>query len=217
MVKKKSCQNHRVPRVLSVAERELYGWVDGEILTQPSVVEADMLPELRREMRLTVDRVAEGYFVLEVAGPSDRVSEGSPVTVAGGGYCMLLPRKGFYVLPRLPRHTLPWVYWNAEVGDYRITALDPLETLAFDFLQSLLARMGKKSNFKCRWILDHSDTDVGVFLDSLLKDMEKQSRFDRLMQKMKEAEGVGPRSILPSSKAPTAAFGASSSVPVTPA
>ncbi|MED6122699.1 hypothetical protein PIB30_042253 [Stylosanthes scabra] len=92
--------------------------------------------------------------------------------------------------------------------------LDPLETLAFEFLQSLPAGLGKKYNFKCRWILDHNNTDVGTFLDSLLKDMEKQSRFDRLMQKMKEAEGVGPRSILPSSRAQTAASGASASGPV---
>ncbi|MED6135848.1 hypothetical protein PIB30_050509 [Stylosanthes scabra] len=79
-----------------------------------------------------------------------------------------------------------WVYWNAEV--------DPLEALAFEFLQSLLAG-----------------------LDSLLKDMEKQRRFDLLMQKMKEAEGAGPRSILPSSKAQTTASGASASNPVAPA
>ncbi|MED6222977.1 hypothetical protein PIB30_069628 [Stylosanthes scabra] len=103
----------------------------------------------------------------------------------------------------------PWVYWNAEVGDFRISALDPLETLAFEFLQSLPVELGKKSNFKCRWILDHSDFDVEVFLDSLLNDMEKQSRFDRLMQKMKEAEGAGPRSILSTSRAQTAASGAS--------
>ncbi|MED6222118.1 hypothetical protein PIB30_061343 [Stylosanthes scabra] len=32
-----------------------------------------MLLELRREMRLTVDRAAEGDFVLEAAGPSDRL------------------------------------------------------------------------------------------------------------------------------------------------
>ncbi|MED6113668.1 hypothetical protein PIB30_072964 [Stylosanthes scabra] len=108
----------------------------------------------------------------------------------------------------------PWVYWNVEVGDYRFTALDPLETLAFEFLQSLPAGLGKKSNFKCRWILDHSDTDVGAFLDSLLKDMEKQSRFDRLMQKMKDAEGAGPHLILPLSRAQTAAFGASTSDPI---
>ncbi|MED6164360.1 hypothetical protein PIB30_089153 [Stylosanthes scabra] len=36
MAKKKSCQNVRVPRVLSMIERELYGWVDEEIFTQPS-------------------------------------------------------------------------------------------------------------------------------------------------------------------------------------
>ncbi|MED6212327.1 hypothetical protein PIB30_082259 [Stylosanthes scabra] len=100
---------------------------------------------------------------------------------------------------------------NAEVGDFRVTALDPLDTLAFDFLQSLPTSLGKKSNFKCRWILDHNDADVGAFLDSLLKDMEKQSRFDRLMQRMKEAEGAGPRSILPSSKAQTTSSGVSAS------
>ncbi|MED6186595.1 hypothetical protein PIB30_068258 [Stylosanthes scabra] len=63
----------RVPRVLSVVERGLYGWVDEEIFTQPSVIEADALPELRREMKLTADRAAEGDYVLEAAGPSDRL------------------------------------------------------------------------------------------------------------------------------------------------
>ncbi|MED6151664.1 hypothetical protein PIB30_084580, partial [Stylosanthes scabra] len=52
---------------------DLFGWVDDEIFTQLSVVEADMLPELRREIRLTIDRAAEGDFVLEAAGPSDRL------------------------------------------------------------------------------------------------------------------------------------------------
>ncbi|MED6195908.1 hypothetical protein PIB30_042297 [Stylosanthes scabra] len=41
--------------------------------------------------------------------------------------------------------------------------------------------------------------------------MEKQSRFDRLMQRMKEVEGAGPRSILPSSKAQTTSSGVSAS------
>ncbi|MED6190964.1 hypothetical protein PIB30_111181, partial [Stylosanthes scabra] len=44
---------------------------------------------------------------------------------------------------------------------------------------SLPVGLGKKSNIKCRWIIDHSDAEVGAFLDSLLGDMEKQSRFDR--------------------------------------
>ncbi|MED6174907.1 hypothetical protein PIB30_073340 [Stylosanthes scabra] len=215
MAKKKSCQNVCVPRVLSVAERELYGWVDEEIFTQPSVVEADMLPELRREMRLTVDRAAEGDFVLEAAGPSGLRKTGPTFYGSIRSYLLVLPFPGkqpFW----LDDEGTPflWVYWNAEVGDFRITALDPLETLAFEFLQSLPVGLGKKSNFKCRYILDHSDTDVGALLDSLLKDMEKQSRFDRLMQKMKEAEGAGPRSILPSSRAQMAAFGASASDPV---
>ncbi|MED6175229.1 hypothetical protein PIB30_076447 [Stylosanthes scabra] len=72
MSKKKYCQNIRLPRVLSEAEKILYGWVDEEVFSQPSVIAADMLPELRREMRLTADRAAEGDYVLEAAGSFDR-------------------------------------------------------------------------------------------------------------------------------------------------
>ncbi|MED6170048.1 hypothetical protein PIB30_027091 [Stylosanthes scabra] len=76
-MKKKSCLNIRVPRVLSDAEKDLYGWVDEEVFSQPSVGEADMLPELCHEMRLTADRAAEGNFVLEVAGPSNQLPFGA--------------------------------------------------------------------------------------------------------------------------------------------
>ncbi|MED6148586.1 hypothetical protein PIB30_054504 [Stylosanthes scabra] len=96
-------------------------------------------------------------------------------------------------------------------------ALDPLETLAFDFLQSLPVGLGKRSNFRCRWILDHSDVEVGAFLDSLLADMEKQSRFDRLRQKMAEVAGVGPRSVLPHARAPPTTSEASASGQAVPA
>ncbi|MED6117706.1 hypothetical protein PIB30_112232, partial [Stylosanthes scabra] len=48
MAKKKSCQNVRNPRVLSPAERELYGWVDAEVFTQSSVLAPEDLPEFRR-------------------------------------------------------------------------------------------------------------------------------------------------------------------------
>ncbi|MED6187798.1 hypothetical protein PIB30_079910 [Stylosanthes scabra] len=265
MAKKKSCQNVRVPRVLSVIERELYGWVDEEIFTKPSVIEADALPELRREMRLTADGVADGDYVLEAAGPSDRLPFRAPedrvpflwvyselftclgvrlpftefqrevlsrcrvaasqlhlnwwgflrtfervclhfgfrpswhvflytyqlhAPPPGKGFMSFRAYQGrklfdsfeesiqefkwhyFKVLPFPGKRPFwlndegapfPWVYWNAEVGDFRITALDPLETLAFDFLQSLPADLGKKYNFKCRWILDHNDADVGAF------------------------------------------------------
>ncbi|MED6127583.1 hypothetical protein PIB30_089400 [Stylosanthes scabra] len=91
----------------------------------------------------------------------------------------------------------PWVYWNSGVRECWITTLDPLETLAFEFLQSLPVGLGKRSNFRCRWILDRSDPEVGAFLDSLLTDMEKQSRYDRLLQKMEEAAGAGPHSAVP--------------------
>ncbi|MED6126081.1 hypothetical protein PIB30_074932 [Stylosanthes scabra] len=252
MAKKKSCQNFRVPLVLSMAERELHGWVDEEVFTHPSVVEADMLLELRHEMRVTADRAAEGDFLLEAAGPSNwlpfraqedrtrflwvytelftrlgvrlpftefqrEVLSRCPVAASqlhlnGWGFlrtfermCLHFgfrpswpvflytyqlhappPGKGFMSFRAHQGRKLfdsfeesiqefkwhyfkvlsfpgkrpfwlddestpfPWVYWKAEVGDYHITALDPLETLAFEFLQSLPVGLGKKSNFKCR-------------------------------------------------------------------
>ncbi|MED6209955.1 hypothetical protein PIB30_059605 [Stylosanthes scabra] len=104
-----------------------------------------------------------------------------------------------------------------KARECRITALDTLETLAFEFLQSLLVGLGKKSNFRCRWILDHSDAEVGAFLDSLLTDMEKQSRYDRLKQKMAEVAGVGPRSVLPHIRTPPTTSGASASGQAVPA
>ncbi|MED6152629.1 hypothetical protein PIB30_093805 [Stylosanthes scabra] len=177
MAKKKSCQNIRVSRVLSEDERDLYGWVDEEIFIQPSVVEADMLPELRCEMRLTVDRAAEGDFVLEAVGPSDRLPfraqedrtrflwvytellHAPPPEKDFMPFCAQQGRKLFDSFEESIQE-FKWHYFkNSEVGDYRITALDP-----FEFLQSLPAGLGKKSNFKCRWILDHSDAEVGVFL-----------------------------------------------------
>ncbi|MED6135212.1 hypothetical protein PIB30_044201 [Stylosanthes scabra] len=73
MAKKKSCENVRNPHVLSPIERELYGWVVAEVFTQSSVLTSEHLPKLRREMRLAQDPASEGDFVLEVAGPSDRL------------------------------------------------------------------------------------------------------------------------------------------------
>ncbi|MED6123641.1 hypothetical protein PIB30_051052 [Stylosanthes scabra] len=64
----------------------------------------------------------------------------------------------------------PWVYWNSGARECRITALDPLETLAFEFLQSLPVGLGKRSNFRCRLILDPGDAEVGAFLGGSSKD-----------------------------------------------
>ncbi|MED6106271.1 hypothetical protein PIB30_003230 [Stylosanthes scabra] len=73
MGKKKSCQEVKVPRSMDVAETRLYGWVEEAVLTQPSVVESDSLPEFRRNFSLIEDSGAEGDYVLDAAGPSDRV------------------------------------------------------------------------------------------------------------------------------------------------
>ncbi|MED6182449.1 hypothetical protein PIB30_028440 [Stylosanthes scabra] len=73
MGKKKSCQEVKVPRSLDAVETRLYGWVEEAMLTEPSVVESDSLPEFRRNYPLMEDSEAKGDYVLEAAGPSDRV------------------------------------------------------------------------------------------------------------------------------------------------
>ncbi|MED6175001.1 hypothetical protein PIB30_074326 [Stylosanthes scabra] len=73
MGKKKSCQDVKVPRPLDAVETRLYGWVEEAVLTQPSSVEGDSLPEFRRNFPLMEDSGAEGDYVLEAAGPSYRV------------------------------------------------------------------------------------------------------------------------------------------------
>ncbi|MED6224232.1 hypothetical protein PIB30_081957 [Stylosanthes scabra] len=295
MAKKKSCQNVRNPRVLSPATRELYGWVDAEVFTQSSVLASEHLPELRREMRLAQDLASERDYILEAAGPFDRLPfraledrthflwvyvelftrlgirlpfsdfqrevlkrcqvAASQLHLNGWGFLRIFervclhfgfrpswriflytyqlhappPGNGFLsfrayqgrrlfdafeesiqefkwhyfkVLPLPGTHPFwvddegrlyPWVYWNSE------------------------ARECRRSNFWCRWILDHSDAEVGAFLDSLLADMEKQSCFDRLKQKMAEVAGVGPRSVLPHVRAPPTTSGASASSQAIPA
>ncbi|MED6165318.1 hypothetical protein PIB30_098424 [Stylosanthes scabra] len=209
MAKKKSCQNIRNPRVVSAAKRDLYGWVDAEVFTQSSVITSDVLPELRRDMRLIEDAASERDYMLEAADPSDwrsapftdfqrevltrcRVAA-SQLQLTGWvflrtfervclhfGFCPSwriflcmyqlhapLPGNGFIsfhahqgrwlfdafeesiqefkwhyfkVLPFPGSHPFwlddegkpfSWVYWNPEAREYRIIALDPLETLAF--------------------------------------------------------------------------------------
>ncbi|MED6177382.1 hypothetical protein PIB30_097589 [Stylosanthes scabra] len=297
MAKKKSCQNVCNPRVLSPVERELYGWVDAEVFTQSSVLSSEHLPELCREMRLTQDLTSERDFVLEAAGPSDRLLfpaledrthffwvyvelfmrlgvrlpfsdfqrevltrcqvAASQLHLNGWGFLRTFERVclhfGFHSSWRIFLYTyqlhaplpgngflsfrayqgrhlfdsfeesiqefkwhyfkvfslpgtrpfwvddegkpFPWVYWNSGARECHITALDPLETLAFDFF----------------------DAEVGAFLDSLLMDMEKQSRFDRLKQKMAEVAGMGPRSVLPHVRTPSTTSGASASSQAVPA
>ncbi|MED6135253.1 hypothetical protein PIB30_044611 [Stylosanthes scabra] len=73
MGKKRSCQDVKVPRPLNEVESRLYGWVEEAVLTQPSVVQSDSQPELRRNFPLMEDSEMEGDYVLEAAGPSDRV------------------------------------------------------------------------------------------------------------------------------------------------
>ncbi|MED6205424.1 hypothetical protein PIB30_017457 [Stylosanthes scabra] len=82
MGKKRSCQDVKVPRPLNEVENRLYGWVEEAVLTQPSVVESDSLPEFCRNFPLMEESGMEGDYVLEAAGSSDhvpfRANEGSP-------------------------------------------------------------------------------------------------------------------------------------------
>ncbi|MED6107201.1 hypothetical protein PIB30_011771 [Stylosanthes scabra] len=54
-------------------ETRLCGWIEGAVLTQPSLVGSDSLPEFCRDYPLMEDSGAEGDYVLEATGPSDRV------------------------------------------------------------------------------------------------------------------------------------------------
>ncbi|MED6127745.1 hypothetical protein PIB30_091085 [Stylosanthes scabra] len=256
MAKKKSCQNVRNPRVLSPVERELYGWVDAE---RDYVLEAAG-PSDRLSFRALEDRThflwvyVELFTRLGVRLPfSDFQREvltqcqvaASQLHLNGWGFLRTFERVclhfGFRPSWRIFLYTYQlhapppgngFLSFRAYQGRHlfddfeesiqefkecRITGLDPLETLAFDFLQSLPVGLGKRSYFRCRWILDHSDAEVGAFLDSLLADMEKQSRFDRLKQKMAEVAGMGPRSVLPHVRAPPTTSGASASDQAVPA
>ncbi|MED6197851.1 hypothetical protein PIB30_060667 [Stylosanthes scabra] len=97
MAKKKSCQNVRRPQVLSEAKRELYGWVDENIFSQPSVINADMLPKLRQGISLTEGGASKGDYVIEAAGPSDRrriesTSSASQLHLNGWGFLRTFER-----------------------------------------------------------------------------------------------------------------------------
>ncbi|MED6144773.1 hypothetical protein PIB30_018621 [Stylosanthes scabra] len=73
MGKKKFCQELKISRPLDAVETRLYGWVEEAVLTQPFVVESDSLPEFCRNYPLMEDSGAEGDYVSEAVGPSDRV------------------------------------------------------------------------------------------------------------------------------------------------
>ncbi|MED6119687.1 hypothetical protein PIB30_013803 [Stylosanthes scabra] len=72
-VEEKVLPGLKVPRPLDAAEACLYGWVEEAVLTQPSVVESDSLPEFHRNFPLMEDSGVEGDYVMEATGLSDRV------------------------------------------------------------------------------------------------------------------------------------------------
>ncbi|MED6213965.1 hypothetical protein PIB30_098538 [Stylosanthes scabra] len=223
-------------------------------------------------MRLTEGRVSEGDYLIEAAGPSDRLPfraaedrthflwvytelftclgvrlpftdfqrevmtrcrvAASQLHLNGWGFLRAFERVCLHFGFRPSWRVFVYIYqlhapppgkgfmcFRAHQGrklfDAFEESIQEFKWHYFKFLQSLPAGLGKKSKFKCRWIIDHSDAEVGVFLDSLLGDMEKQSQFDRLRLKMVEVKGVGPRSILLTPNVPAASAGASASSSVT--
>ncbi|MED6192678.1 hypothetical protein PIB30_012278 [Stylosanthes scabra] len=225
MGKKKSCQDVKVPRPLDAVETCLYGWVEEAVLTQPSLVGSDSLPEFRRNFPLMENSGAEGDYVLEAAGPFDRV----PFRAGEDGphflwvyqelftrLRMRLPFSDFQkdVITRcrvavlaapgkrafwLDHENKPfsWVYWNPEVKDFAVYKLEPLEMVAFKFLVSLPSGLPKRNKFTYRWILDGSDAEVGKFLDDLLDVKMKRTKLDDLMAKMADPSRMGPHAVLP--------------------
>ncbi|MED6172810.1 hypothetical protein PIB30_053403 [Stylosanthes scabra] len=276
MAKKKSCQNVRNPRVLSPAERELYGWVDAKVFTQSSVLASEHLPELRREMRLTQDLASERDFVLEAAGPSDRL----PFRALEDRTHFLwvyvelftclgvrIPFSDFQreVLTRLSFRLASFILMvgvssalsNASVFTLGSVLLGASSYIPVSFMPPkpgndflfFRAYQGRRlfdafeesiQEFKWHyfkvlplpgsrpfWLNDEGKClgslgDLGFRVlaipsDSLLTDMEKQSRYDRLKQKMAEAAGVGPRSVLPHVRTPPTTSGTSASGQAVPA
>ncbi|MED6184200.1 hypothetical protein PIB30_045159 [Stylosanthes scabra] len=228
MAKKKSCQNVHNPRVLSPVERELYGWVDAEreVLTRCQVAASQLHLNgwgfLRTFERVYLHfgfrpswriflytyqlhapppgndflsfRAYQGRRLFDVFEESIREFKWHYFKV------LLLPgTRPFWVDDEGKPY--PWVYWNSGARECRITALDPLETLAFDFLQFLPIGLGKKSNFRCHWILDHSDAEVGAFFESL-RPFETEDA---------EVAEMGPRSVLPHVRTSPTTSGASAS------
>ncbi|MED6184014.1 hypothetical protein PIB30_043276 [Stylosanthes scabra] len=196
MGKKKSCQEVKVPRLLDAAETRLYGWVEEAVLTQPSVVESDSLPKFRRNFPLMEDSGAEGDYVLEAAGPSDRV----PFRAGeeGPDFLWVLSASGKCAF-WMDHENKPfsWVYWNPKVKDFTVYNLEPLEMAAFKFLVSFPDGLPKRNKFTCRWILDGSDAEVGKFLGDLLDVKMKKTKLDNLMAMMADSFRMGPRAVLP--------------------
>ncbi|MED6213061.1 hypothetical protein PIB30_089649 [Stylosanthes scabra] len=223
MAKKKSCQNIYCPRVLSVAERELYGWVDKEVFSQSSVGTSDMLPELCREMRLTEGGVSEEDYVIEAPGPSDRL----PFQVAEDRTHFL------WVYTELFSRLfvqLPFIDFQKEVMTRCRVAASQLHLDGWGFLCTF-KRVCLHFGFQPSCTL-LSLEGVYVFLCS-----SGRKLFDAFEESIQEfkwhyfkifplpirrpfwlddegkpfAWGVGPRSILPSPKILTATAGASAS------
>ncbi|MED6194590.1 hypothetical protein PIB30_029968 [Stylosanthes scabra] len=232
MGKKRSCQDVKVPRPLNKVETRLYGWVEEAVFTQPLVVESHSLPEFRRNFPLTEDSRMEGDYVLEAAGPSDRVPfrAGEGETHFLWVYKELFTRFGV----RLPfsdfqrdvmtrcrvvvnqLHLNGWGFIltfekNPEVKDFTVFNLEPLEMAAFKFLVSLPRGLLKRNKFTCRWILDNSDAEVGKFLDDLLDVKMKKTKLDNLMAMM------APHAILPTGHPSAMAVSAAASAAAAPA
>ncbi|MED6164690.1 hypothetical protein PIB30_092571 [Stylosanthes scabra] len=259
MAKKKSCQNVRNPRVLSPAERELYGWVDAEAFTQSSVLASEHRPELCREMRLTQDLASERDYVLEAAGPFDwlpfRALEDK--TLFCGSMLSCLRAWVSFSLSRIFKgkscRGVKWRLANFILMVGVSSALSNTSVFTLVVLFGLMMRgshslgcigiggegvsdnsLGSLGDLGLRvlvvpsgWFREAVQFSVSLDLGSqqcrgwgipcLLMDMEKQSRYDRLLQKMAVAAGVGPRSVLPHVRTPPTTSGASASGQVVPA
>ncbi|MED6194495.1 hypothetical protein PIB30_029143 [Stylosanthes scabra] len=178
-------------------------------------------------MRLTVDRAAEGDFVLEAAGPSDRLPFRAQEdrTHFLCVYMELFTRLGV---------RLPFSEFQREVLSWCWVAANQLHLNGWGFLRTF-ERVCLHFGFRPSWRVFFTLTSYMLLLLEGVLPLSRilfksssgiNSRFclsllsglsGWMTKKMKEAEGAGPRSILPSSKAQTAAFSASTSVPVAPA
>ncbi|MED6205874.1 hypothetical protein PIB30_021832 [Stylosanthes scabra] len=219
MGKKKSCQELKIPRPLDAVETRLYGWVKEAVLTQPSMIESDSLPEFGRNYPLMEDSGAEGDYVLEAARLSDRVpfragiiylsEDAAPVLRLSEGRDDPLSRRRQPTASEWDVHFRPggygYISFRACQGRKLFDSYEDLiQEFKWHYFRFWLLPASVPSDWTMRISLSlgsigtrSSDAEVGKFLDDLLDVKMKKTKLDDLMARMANPSRMGSRAILP--------------------
>ncbi|MED6106093.1 hypothetical protein PIB30_001489 [Stylosanthes scabra] len=198
--------------------------VEEAVLTQPSLIESDSVPEFRHSYPLMEDSGVKGDYVLEAAGPSDRISFRAS---KDGPHFLWVYQELFTRL----RMRLPFSDFQRDVMTRCRITVSQLHLNGWGFIlafEKVLAAPGKQAfwldheNKPFPWVYWNpevkdfvvfnleplemaafkflvSDAEVGKFLDDLLDVKMKRTKLDDLMAKMADPARMGPRPVLPTS------------------